>query len=354
MRTALASLLLVLTACRPVAAVERSTPLNFAELAGPTVFNSEADLLTRWNGPLKALYDSAEEGTFEGVDKVPIRYRVVGRGKPNAVVLIAGRTEPMVKFAEVVDDLLKNDFMVFALDVRGQGASGRMLPNTQKGYVFTYQDYVSDLHTFITTVVKGQSPRRVFLLSHSMGGAITTLYADQHPDQIDGLAMTSPMLEINTGSFPPPIASTLAAAACSASDGTAYAIGSSDYVEETDFASSSVTNSEDRWKWKQQILKERADQRIGGLTWHWLCESLKASGHAAQLGRYSPVPTLILQAGADTVVKPAGQKQYCTEAPRCQLVTIAGAKHELLQEKDSIRNEVMSDIVKFFGAQVTP
>ena len=52
--------------------------------------------------------------------------------------------------------------------------------------------------------------------------------------------------------------------------------------------------------------------------------------------------------------KPGGQEKYCADAPRCTLSRVEGAKHEILQERDELRNLTMSRVVKFFDAQVTP
>ena len=56
-------------------------------------------------------------------------------------------------------------------------------------------NYVADLHQFITAVVKpdrATRPRRpLYGLGHSMGGTIVTLYAMEHPTTFAKIAMTS-------------------------------------------------------------------------------------------------------------------------------------------------------------------
>lgn len=354
-RTAWLFSLLAFAACRPPSSAAHLDPLDFEALPGTTTFNSETTLAARWQGSLKAHWAAGITGEMAGVDGVTLRY-VIHRVSPSkgAVILVPGRTEAMIKFAEVIDDLNAEGYSTYALDVRGQGASDRMLADHDKGYVVSFQDYVTDLAQFVTNVVQKDQPKNTFILAHSMGGAISVLLADQHPELITAMALTAPMLQINAGAFPDSIASTLGFTACSASDGTAFAIGSGDYQEEADFAANSVTSSQPRWEWKRGQLRDAPELRLGGITWRWLCESLTASSHAQSLGRYSSVPVLIMQAEKDQVVKPGGQTRYCGDSPVCQLTVMPGSKHEILQEQDSIRNRALSQVVRFFAARSAP
>lgn len=351
---------LMFAACRAPSPLPKGAPFDFDAAPGPapSAFHSDVGLLSEWNDArpdsLRDFWSSGQEGSFAGVDGVNIVYRV--HRAPNAkaaIVLLPGRTEAIIKYAEVIRDLVNQGYSTYALTLRGQGEAGRMLADPDKGYVAWFDDYVTDTHRFITEVVKPEQPK-VFMLAHSLGGGVATLLVDAHPDDVQALVLSSPMLEINLGAFPPPVAASLADGLCSATDGSGYAIGSGPYNEETDFENNSVTHSEPRFKWKVQQLRDDVAIRAGGLTWRWLCQSLTASSRAQGLGRYSSVPTLLFQAGADTIVKPGGQNTYCADAPRCTLSSFEGAKHELLQERDDVRNLALSRAVKFFDAQVSP
>lgn len=344
--------LVCLAACRPPTTASTLPPLDF-EAVPVSAFSAETTLGARWPGALQLAHDSGQLGSFKGVADVDISFLIHRVNAPRAaVVLLTGRTEPIRKYAELIDDLTTAGYSTYAMDHRGQGASGRMLPNRDKGYVATFDDYVTDLHTFVTTVVKTDTSAPVVLVAHSMGGAVGVLAIDAHPDDFAAAVFSAPMLEVNTGSFPAPIASSIGAMACGASDGTAYAIGSGDYQGEGDFSKSTVTQSAVRFAWKRQLAVDTPELRLGGLTWRWLCESLTASSYAEQLGRFSATPTLILQAGRDSIVKPGGQQRYCTAAPRCQLSRIDDAMHEVYAEKDELRNIAVSRTLQFLDARV--
>lgn len=337
--------------CRPVSGLQKDAPLEFPAVSR---FSTAETLAARWTGPLGALWSSGVRGSFIGVDGIALRY-VIHRVSPSkgAVVLLPGRTEAMMKYAEVIGDLTAQGYSTYALDVRGQGASDRLLPNHDKGYVVAFADYVTDLYTFMRDVVHADAPKDVFILAHSMSGATAVLFADEHPELVRAMVLSSPMLEINTGAFAPVIASSLGLTACSASDGTGYAIGSGDYKPEQDFDKSTVSSSRERWQWKVDQLESHPELRLGGVTWRWLCESLGATSRAQALGPYSTVPTLLLQATDDTIVKPASQERYCREAARCQLSVMEGARHELLQERDELRDAALTQTMAFFAAKAS-
>lgn len=355
----LALLLVVLSACRPAA--ERKQPsLDFDAIPLPTAaeFSREADLLSRWNDvradSLRDFWNSGEAGTFDGVNGIDVAYRRfrVANAK-GTIVVTPGRTEAIIKYAEVAYDLTRQGYSVATLTLRGQGEAQRILSDPHKGYVDYFDDYVEDVHTFLSTIVRPDS-ERVFLLSHSLSGGVATLVVDEYPNDVDALALSAPMLEIDLGAFPAPVAATLGLGVCDGTDGSGWAIGSGAYKREESFQANTVTSSEARWTWKVQQLDDDESIRLGGLTWRWLCQALEGSSRGVRTGAYSGVPTLMLIAGGDTFVKPGGQRQYCGIAGNCLESTLPDAKHEILQERDELRNEALSRIVKFFNSQVNP
>ncbi|MBL8914951.1 MAG: alpha/beta fold hydrolase [Archangium sp.] len=328
-------------------------PFDFDAAPGPapSAFSSESDLLTRWEGPLRTFWDAGEAGDFSGVGGVKVAYRIFRVPNPKAAVVITpGRTEAIIKYAEVARDLTAQGYSVYALTLRGQGEAARILSDRDKGYVDFFDDYVEDDHTFISTIVKPEVSK-VFLLAHSLSGGVATLLIDEHPEDVQAFVTTSPMLDINLGAFPPPVAATLAGGICDSTDGSGYIIGGGPYSKEQDFEKNSVTHSRARFDWKIGQLDADETIRMGGPTWRWLCQALVGSSRGQGVGRFSSVPTVVFIAAQDTIVKPGGQQRYCADAPLCTLSQLEGAKHEILQESDELRNLALSRIVKFFDAQ---
>jgi lysophospholipase len=80
-------------------------------------------------------------------------------------------------------------------------------------------------------------------------------------------------------------------------------------------------------------------------------EAILATRRRDELAAKVGVPVLILAAEDERYVKPAGQQSFCERAKQCKLVPIGrGSRHELLMERDEIRDEVLKQILAHFGA----
>lgn len=334
-------------------APEKLDPIDLDAADGPTAadFSSEEDLLDRYADEIEAPFLALEEGSFEGVDGGTIRYRINPVSDAKAtVVFLTGRTEPILKHAETFFDLEAQGYQVYAMDHRGHGASDRMLDNPDICHVEYFQDYVDDLATFVDSVVLPAEDGPLFVMSHSMGGAVVGLYLHQNPDLFDGAVFGSPMFGIDTGVFPLGIAQTLSYGTCSSTSAEGYTIGHGDYDPEAAFEDNLVTHSEVRYQLKMQMFDDHVDLRVGGASWRWVCESLWAAENVQRLGRHTPTRALLLQAGDEQRVLPDDQTSWCDEAPGCQQEVFDSAYHELYAEADEHRNEALAKTVRFFDA----
>ena len=138
--------------------------------------------------------------SFEGVKCVDIHYAVFTQKNSNspALIIVPGRSESYLKYQELAFNFYQQGYNVFIIDHRGQGLSGRLLKNPNKGYVEDFQDYVDDLHYFIESVVVKHCAAKPFLLAHSMGGAIAARFMQDSPDAIKAAVISSPMLGFNS------------------------------------------------------------------------------------------------------------------------------------------------------------
>ena len=143
-------------------------------------------------------------GTLSAHDGLPLRTAVWPAppgGARGTVVLLQGRAEFIEKYGETVDDLRARGFAVYALDWRGQGRSGRVLKDSRKGHVVSYEDYLSDLDLFLERLVVAQAPRPIMVLAHSMGGHIVLRHRAEHdsraaPYFAAGIVLSAPMVDI--------------------------------------------------------------------------------------------------------------------------------------------------------------
>lgn len=82
----------------------------------------------------------------------------------------------------------------FALDLRKYGRSLR--PGQTPGFIDDLETYDIDIATALAQIQSSaRGHRRLFLLGHSTGGLILTLWAARHPDLAHALILNSPWLE---------------------------------------------------------------------------------------------------------------------------------------------------------------
>jgi len=109
---------------------------------------------------------------------------------PRAVVVIShGLAEHGGRYAELAARLVSSGYAVYALDHRGHGRSTGERANIDR---FAY--VVSDLSAFVGRAQQQHPDAPVFLLGHSMGGAIALDCALRYLGSLRGLVLSAPAL----------------------------------------------------------------------------------------------------------------------------------------------------------------
>ncbi len=264
-----------------------------------------------------------------------------------AIIISSGRIESLAKYQELLWELYKNDFAVFIVDHQGQGRSYRHLKNPHKGYVNRFSDYTDDYASFVETVVQQHWQGKMVLLGHSMGSAIAYDYLSRYQHQFSGAFLSAPMFDIYTKGTPKPIAKLAAKIASFVGLGRCYAFGQNDYLP-VEFATNELTSSELRYTQFRELYAAEADLQLGGVTYSWLNASFDFIASLAD--KKVDIPLFIASAELDTVVDNTAQLALANKQKHAQLKTYAGARHELLCERDEIRLAVLNDFYQFCAA----
>lgn len=106
-----------------------------------------------------------------------------------AVVIVHGVAEYSRRYLHVANFLNEHGFNAYAIDHRGHGRS-----EGKRVYVENFREYLRDLDKYLNYVRSQEGQRPLFLLGHSMGGAISTLYSIRNHPRIDGLILSGPAL----------------------------------------------------------------------------------------------------------------------------------------------------------------
>ncbi|HNW83634.1 MAG TPA: alpha/beta fold hydrolase [bacterium] len=265
------------------------------------------------------------------------------------ILFLTGRAEYYLKYERFFNLMNENGFSVYAMDHRGQGASGRMLENPQKGYVENFDFFVEDADFFLKNIVLKDIPGHVpvFSISHSMGGAVSLLLGMKNPGLFQKMVFCSPMWGINFGKTPEKAVFFLSTMMCLLGKGKNYAPGKGDYDQKTAFENNRLTHDPELFSKQKSFLHEHPSFVLGGPTNRWVNESLKAIKKIKNNKLQPGCPVLLLQAGADLVVSNANQDIIIKKIELSTRIVIKNSWHELLYEEKTIYSQTVSQILNF-------
>ena len=134
-----------------------------------------------------------EEGWFELRKGRSLYYQQWTRpGNDLPLVIVHGGGEHSGRYAETAKRFVEDGCAVYAFDLPGHGRS----PG-KRGHIQRFEHYLESIRKFIDQVVRSQHLQKPILVGHSLGGLITTFYAVQHPETIQGMVLSSPIWGLN-------------------------------------------------------------------------------------------------------------------------------------------------------------
>lgn len=289
--------------------------------------------------------NGAVPGSFVTRDGFKIRYALWPRTadkRLGTVCLFGGRGEFIEKYFETITDLRRRGFAVATMDWRGQGGSSRLLKNARKGHVKDFADFDSDLKQFMNDIVLPDCPAPYFGMSHSMGGHLLLRSARTKMCWFDRLILSAPMIDIARNITGSPLLRYSVEAMVLLGLGKLYVPGGKpEPWELMPFEASSLTSDPLRYDRIRDVLKAAPWLSLGSPTIRWLRSASRSimQLNSFEFGPSIKVPLLIIAAGNDTVVSTRAIETFSTRVKICKYLVIAGAKHELLQERDEIRDQ---------------
>jgi lysophospholipase len=312
----------------------------------------EEDLAVEWNKKIIPHFETMTTGTINNPQGLKLKYFFHKRpGNKKSLVIVPGRTEPAIKYAELIYDLRDSGLNIYIMDHQGQGASDRILSDSQKGHVVLFENYVDDLAQFNKEVVDVHESGPRYILAHSMGGAIAAQYMSKYQKTFTKAVLTSPMFSIDSKPFPETIARLYSSLLVKTKKGENYAPGNGLYygpyvAKNNTFEKNMLTHSVARFGFFKELFETQPSLIVNGPTSRWAYEALKATRNIDGLNLETPV--LLFQAGSDLIVKPSRQNSFCRKG-NCELIKYPAAAHEIFMENDGIRDEAIKETKLFFG-----
>lgn len=114
-------------------------------------------------------------------------------GKPRAALVIHhGLKSYSDHYGELAGRLVARGFAVHAYDMRGHGHSAG-----PRATLDDFEDLVTDLSNFVERVRAREENVPIFVMGHSVGGAVVTLYTVERRPNIAGLVLLAPAIRVD-------------------------------------------------------------------------------------------------------------------------------------------------------------
>jgi len=138
------------------------------------------------------------EGKYQGLDGTELFYRrIQPKTKAKAaIILIHGFGDHSGGLQNIITSLAKNQYIVYAVDLRGHGKS-----SGKRGFIRSWSEFRGDIYELkkLVSLEKPQLP--LYVIGHSMGGVIALDYSLKHSEGIAGVVAISPGISYEPTAF---------------------------------------------------------------------------------------------------------------------------------------------------------
>jgi lysophospholipase len=292
-------------------------------------------------------------------DGVPLRvahWPATAKPVRGTVCILQGRAEFIERYFEVVEELRQRGYAVVTFDWRGQGQSGREVDNPRKGHVKDFSFYRRDLEAVRDQVLEPLLPKPHFCLAHSMGGAIALLGAREGWLPFQRLVTTGPMIDLciiritRLRRWGARIMRLLGLGKSFIPGGGETSISTKPYH------GNRLTSDPRRYARNAAASAAIGEGAVGDPTVAWTDAAFRL------IGRFSDprfalgirVPTLVVAAGADPVCLTPATERFAARLKAGHAIVIPGSRHEILMERDEIREQFWAAFDAFIPGTPDP
>ncbi|RFS20476.1 lysophospholipase [Chitinophaga silvatica] len=268
--------------------------------------------------------------TFITEDGTKVFYRNwKSLNEPKGLVVIAhGFNSHSGYYQWAAEQLTSQGYEVYALDFPGRGKS-----DGERYYIAEYNVWISDLDKLIDIAQAAQPGLPTFLLGHSAGGVMSTVYSLEHQEKLNGFICESFAFQVPAPDFAIAVLKGLSHIFPHAH---VLKLKNEDFSRNpdvVDFMNNDPLIAHEVQPTKTVEQLALADERI--------------KSEVATIN----LPLLILHGTADKATKPEGSKYFYDNASSDDktIKLYEGHYHDLLNDVD--KEVVMNDIIEWLNAQ---
>ena len=279
----------------------------------------------------------------EAADGIKLRVAELPQmaGAKGSFLVVPGWAEFIEKYVEVAEDLRARGFNAMICDPRGQGFSHRVAVGDDRALISDFGKFVLDLDEVFADFVQRFPPPH-FILSHSMGGLITLEWLARKHRPVAGVVLSAPFTRLYANPAKRFVVRTMVRAALLARQSRRPISVAPE--QSMNFATNRLTQDARRHdRFKRLQLAEPA-AIAGHPRYAWVNAAMAAHARIDAPGALDgiDVPVLLASADWDETVDPTHHRHLAARYPFIRLVRIAGARHEILMEKDEYRTQFWS------------
>ncbi len=265
------------------------------------------------------------EGSFQTPKGAKIYYQHwQPESNPKAILFIVhGLAEHSRRYMNIVNYFVPRGYAVYGLDHIGHGKS-----DGTRVFIERFGDFTEPLKTYFDQIQGWHPGVPVFLVGHSLGGLIGSVYLLEHQDELKGAVLSAPAVKVSDTISPVTItigkllSGILPKAGLLALDATAIS------------------------KDKAVVDAYLNDPLVytGKVTARLAAEMLSAMQRVTAEANTIHLPILLLQGSEDRLVDPGGAKMLYEKARAADktLKVYEGLFHEIFNEPE--REQVLKDV----------
>jgi acylglycerol lipase len=250
-----------------------------------------------------------------------------------ALLLVHGLGEHRGRYQNVVDHLVPLGYAVYGIDHLGHGQS-----EGQREYVDRFTDYTHTLKIYFDQI-RGlhPAPLPIFILGHSLGGLISTVYLLDHQSELSGAILAAPAVKAPASGA----RLTLLILAGRLLSALAPRVGVRGFDAPAICRDPAVVTA---YNHDPLVFHGKMTARLAS-------ESLRAILRVRAEAPTIKLPLLILQGSADKLVDPTGTQELydAVRSPDKTLKIYPGLYHEVFNEPE--HDQVLDDVANWLAAR---
>ncbi len=136
--------------------------------------------------------DALQNEVLEGFDGTPLHFvSAPSAARKGAVLIVHGVSEHSGRYQHVMRYLQDHGWTVYSYDQRGHGLS-----KGERGFIRRFDDLLDDLDLAMVRINERERGKPLFLLGHSMGGAVVLQYLLSRRPSLSGVILSGPAIRV--------------------------------------------------------------------------------------------------------------------------------------------------------------